>query len=345
MIWLGFAISAVAVYFAFRNEDLGKVYIAIKQANWLILIASMPIMVLTVVLRAWRWRYFLKADSSTLRSRYNAVSIGFFITNILPLRLGEFARVLVFARSARRSRIEVFATIAVERFFDILALLILFVMILPHIPFDAIHGGDATDSWYYRYSPRTLMAYSMGIVLCGLIGFLLLCHYGRTVWHWLVDSRDIRHPMLLRVVGSLFDGLETLWHDRKVLPALLVSVLLWFSVAFNFWITLFAFPSGETTLGSIMGLEGSIFLDSVLCFGVAAPSAPGFFGVWQLATKAAFIPYPSADSSAVSAFAILVFLIQYFFTLGLGLEALKSEGMSISDVRNVGADEATSNGA
>lgn len=345
MMWLGFVISAVAVYFAFRNEDFGRIMVAMKQANWLILVASMPIMLLSVVLRAWRWKYFIKNDVSTVRAKYNAVTIGFFVTNILPLRLGEFARVLVFAKDAKRSRVEILATIAVERFFDILAILILFVMVIPHIPFDAIRAGGAdTDVVYFRYSPHVLMVGSLGIVACGLVGFLMVCHYGRRVWHWLVDKRDIRHPFLLRVVGSLFDGLEALWHSRKVIPALVLSVVLWFSVAFNFWITLLAFPSGATTLGSIIGIGGSVFLDTVLCFAVALPSAPGFIGVWQLAIKIAFIPYPVADSAAVSAFGILVFIIQYLQTIAMGLECLKSEGMSLADVKNVRADEPGANG-
>lgn len=332
MVWTGFSLSVIAIYLAFRDEDLGRIYMAMTSVDWRFLVVSLPLLVLSLLIRAHRWRCFIKNDHSTLRARYNAVNIGFLATNILPLRVGELVRAIALARRMNRSRMEILATIVAERFFDVLGLVILFVLVLPRVPFENIQDPAAGYASVYKYSRQTLTFWSEIAVAGGLAGFLLACNFGRRIGHFLTRLIGVNHPYLHHLIGAFFDGLEALWHGRKVVPALALSILLWFCVAVNFWIAMAAFPSSGSNLAAIVGLSGAVFVNSILCAGVAAPSAPGFVGLWQLSTKVAFLPYPEADSSAVLAFAILVFLLIYFATILLGLESLRSEGIAWSEV-------------
>ena len=62
---------------------------------------------------------------------------GFFMNNILPLRLGEFVRAIVAGKKLEISRSGVFATIVVERLMDIVIFIISFfviAMFVPNIP-------------------------------------------------------------------------------------------------------------------------------------------------------------------------------------------------------------------
>lgn len=336
-VWLGIAFSLGAMWWTFRNEDLREIGRAMARADWGLLVLSLLPLVASLIIRARRWSYFLPEDQSDLRTKYNAINIGFMVTNLLPLRLGEFARALIFARKARRSRVQVFTTIIVERFFDVMALAILFVIVLPHVPFEAVRGGS-DELGVFQWSRERLMGISLVVVVAGLGGFLLLCRFGRAVSHYLTDVLGIRHPFVRKALTSGFDGLEVLWKTRKLLPAMLWSLLLWFVVCVSFWITLLAFPSGATTLGALLGLHGAIFMNCVLCAGVAAPAAPGFFGVWHAATKIAFLPYQEADASAILAYAIIVHLLNYLITILLGIESLRHEGVRWSEMRRVEAD-------
>ncbi len=338
-VWLGILVSVAAMWWTFRSEDPRAIGHAMARANWLLLSLSLLPLVLSLVIRAHRWRYFLPDDRTNLRTKYDAVNIGFMVTNLLPLRLGEVARALIFAKKAGRSRVEVFTTIVVERFFDILALAILFVVVLPHVPFEAVRQGS-DDLGVFRWSREKLMVISTVVVVAGLGGFLLLCRFGRSVSHYLTDVLGIRHPFVRKALRSGFDGLEVLWKNHKLLPALLWSLVLWFVVCVSFWITLLAFPSGSTTLGALLGLHGAIFMNCVLCAGVAAPAAPGFFGVWHAATKIAFLPYQDADASAILAYAIIVHLLNYALTILLGIESLRHEGVTWSEMRRVEAETA-----
>lgn len=337
-VWLGVVVSVAAMWWTFRSEDPTEIARAMARADWGLLVLSLLPLVVSLIVRAHRWSYFLPDDHSTLRAKYNAINVGFLVTNILPLRLGEFARALIFARKASRSRVQVFTTIVVERFFDVLALAILFVVVLPHVPFESVRGSS-DELGVFRWSREELMAVSTAAVVIGIAGFLLLCRFGRSISHALTDVLGIRHPFVRKALTSGFDGLEVLWKTRKLLPALLWSLVLWFVVCVSFWVTLLAFPSGSTTLGAILGLNGAIFMNCVLCAGVAAPAAPGFFGVWHAATKIAFLPYGEADASAILAYAIIVHLLNYALTILLGVESLRNEGVSWSEMRRVEAED------
>jgi uncharacterized protein (TIRG00374 family) len=330
-VWFGVFVSAVCMWWAFKDADFGKIFDSMKRANWWLVLVAAPLQWITIMVRSYRWKYFIQRDTSTLRSKYNAVNIGFLVTNILPFRLGEIARALIFAKRLGRSRLEVFTTIATERFFDVIALIVLFAAVLPRIPFEAVHGAEGI----YSFTREQLMGLSLAAVVGGLGGFAILVRFGRGISHFIVDRTGLKHPLISKVLASVFDGLEAVRHERATIPALLQSVVLWFLVGINFWVALMAFPSGETTLGAILGLDGSIFMDGVLCFAVAAPSAPGFFGVQHAATVVAFIPYPHADSDSILAFAIVSHLFAYLVTLVLGIESLKNEGVSWSEVRAV----------
>lgn len=332
-VWLGVFFSVAAMWWTFRHEDLRLIWTAMIRANWALLIVSLIPLIASLVIRAHRWSYFIDGDRTNLRTKYDAINIGFLVTNLLPLRLGEFARAIVFAKKAKKSRVEIFTTIAVERFFDVLSLAVLFALVLPHVPFESVSGGD--ELGVYRWSRERLMIGSVASVIAGIVGFLLLCRFGRLVSHTLIDVFGIRHRIVLKVLKSVFDGLEVLWKSGKILPAMMWSLVMWFVICVSFWITLLAFPSGDRTLGAILGLHGAIFMNCVLCAGVAVPSAPGFFGVWHAATKIAFLPYPRADMNAILAYAIIVHLLNYVITIVLGLESLRHEGVRWTEMREV----------
>lgn len=340
-VWLGIIVSVGAMYWTFKDADFPRIFIAMKKANWWLLLISIPTILSSLVLRAYRWKFFIKGDTSTLRTRYDAVNIGFLVTSLLPLRLGELARVLVFAQKEKRSRIEIFATIAAERLFDVLAILVLFLGVLPFLPFAAIttvsSGIMNTFGFSGELSRRDLML-ACGIVLAAAFGgFLLLCAFGRRISNTVTRIFGVKHPIAIKWAESFFDGLEALWTQRRIVPSIVVSVILWFNISFTFWLALLAFPSGDTSLGAILGIEGAVFLDAVLCAGVALPSAPGFFGVWHAATKVAFIPYATADPDSILAFAILIHLLSFILSILFGLESLRNQGIRWSDVKKVEA--------
>jgi len=109
---IGIAVSALLLYLAARNVQLAEVLPLLSQANYFFLALAGAAALLAVWLRAWRWRYLIP-DSQSMKTvdLFNATMIGFMGNNLLPLRIGDFARAYIAARKARVTASAMLATV------------------------------------------------------------------------------------------------------------------------------------------------------------------------------------------------------------------------------------------
>ena len=99
---------------------------------------SFPIYLLTLWVRALRWRHLTNAVCEASRSTlFRATSIGALANNVLPLRIGEVVRAFYLSRETRGSTAALFGTVVLERGIDGVAVLAMALMI-----FGARGGAD-----------------------------------------------------------------------------------------------------------------------------------------------------------------------------------------------------------
>ncbi|HPP40713.1 MAG TPA: lysylphosphatidylglycerol synthase transmembrane domain-containing protein, partial [Candidatus Kapabacteria bacterium] len=124
------AIVVGSIYSVVKDIDFYKLWIILRTADYLWVIISIPIILLSHWVRAVRWKILLKPilDAKSTWNLFSAVMVGYAVNNILP-RGGELVRPFVYARREVVSRSAVFATIIIERFLDVLFLLILFAVV------------------------------------------------------------------------------------------------------------------------------------------------------------------------------------------------------------------------
>ena len=337
-MWLGVAVSGVALYVTFKDHDFRSLYGYISRIHWWVLLLVVPLMILDRLCRSRRWSLLIENDRSRLRTRYDALNIGFLVTNVLPLRLGEIVRPVLYARHERRSALEILATVATERIFDMLALLTFFVLILPFVPL----SGLAEKAPIFALPRAQLFAGAVGLVVLMLGGFLAFCHAGRRISSVITRHLSVK---IQNWIDSLFAGIEAPVRQKKLLPVMGWSMTVWLVISLTYLVALYACPSevpGES-LGALVGYSGAVFILVVICFAIAMPSAPGFIGVWHAATWLAFIPYavgrPGLEES-IRNFALVFHLISYLSTILFGLESLHHAGVKWHDIRST--DEAKS---
>src|SRR5690242_20372533 len=94
---LGFIISAVALYFAFRKTNLSAIIEAFRHANYLYVALSASLVLITISIRGFRWMVLTKRRLS-FSDGFWLFNIGFLFNNILPARLGEIARAVLAGR-------------------------------------------------------------------------------------------------------------------------------------------------------------------------------------------------------------------------------------------------------
>lgn len=84
LFWLGLAISGASLFFAFRGLNWTEVGDAIIEADYALLALALPVMVMSLYLRAFRWAVlFHPQKGMRLGNLMGAMNIGHAFNNIM----------------------------------------------------------------------------------------------------------------------------------------------------------------------------------------------------------------------------------------------------------------------
>src|SRR5215831_14816008 len=144
---LGIALSAGLLVWTLRGESPSEIWAVIAKSNVPLLILAALVATLVFPLRAIRWRVILEpvAPDLPVMQLWRATAVGMMVNNIYPARLGEIARAYALTRETNRvSLTSAVASLAVDRVFDALTLMLLLVsaMLAPDFPRGMTVGGQ-----------------------------------------------------------------------------------------------------------------------------------------------------------------------------------------------------------
>src|SRR5436853_13941 len=98
LVLVGLAVSGLGLYLAFRDVDVLLVLKGMWRAKLFFVILSAGFYGIAFIFRSIRWRFLLKPlGTISLTRLFFALMFGFFINEILPLRIGEVARAMLVA--------------------------------------------------------------------------------------------------------------------------------------------------------------------------------------------------------------------------------------------------------
>jgi uncharacterized protein (TIRG00374 family) len=315
------------LFFFFRGMDWAALAGALRSADPLALLGVALAAVVTYVARAWRWGLLLKPMARVgFLDLFSATTVG-FMTGLLVPRAGEIVRPYLVARRYPVSTSAGFATIILERLFDLLTVLGLFAAYLFALPRPAAETSG----------PLMGLVAKGGIVVglgsLVLLGVLVVFH-AKGPEALAVADRVLRVlPAWLAQAGSgilraFADGLAVL---RAPLPELLAiagqSILVWLSIALGLHLNHLAF-------GVALPFHATFLVIAFLTVGVAIPT-PGMVGgfhgffIWALAD--AF----GVDRGVAGAAALTAHALSNLPVLVLGLLFLGREGLSLSRVAEI----------
>lgn len=305
LVWLGVAVTLVFTYLAVRNAHLEEVWDALRESEMVWLVPAFAVLAVGVLIRGVRWwSLFTPATRPPLGATLRAVLVGYFFNNVLPLRAGEAARVVALHRYAATSRVESATTTALERVYDVLALLLLLFALLPWLP----------DVRWLRAA-----AVFGAIVVVGVAAAVLVFgRWGTRPIHWLMRPLH-RLPIHAERIESSADkvlqGLVGLRHAHIALPAAIWTVLSWVVVGISAWLLLLGFDLGES-LSPVAG----VFVVITINLALVLPSSPAAVGVFEWATVLALGAYGIDDSDALS-YAVVLHALHFvpFVLAGLVL--------------------------
>ena len=215
------------------------------------------------------------------------------------------------------------ASLVAERIFDglVLAFFLFVTISLPGFPL-----GEGSTALVVR---RTANIGAIAFVLAFFLLWLAARNsdravdlFERTVGRFLNPALSQRAT---RLVAGFLAGLGALHDTATFAKALGWSVVVWVNLSVSIWLGLLAFDITGP------GLTGSIFLQSVIAFAVAAPSSPGFFGVFEAATRLGLGVYDVGATDMVS-FATSYHILTFLPVTLLGLWFIRHFGLSWSEM-------------
>jgi hypothetical protein len=282
--------------------------------------------------RAVRWRIMLAAGGVTGRAWdiWRATAIGFMANNVLPARGGELARAYAASRLVPCRFTTALGSIAVERVFDglVIVLLLSVAIAAPGFPATATIGGRSLS---------TIAAWTGAVFVAILLFLFAVVH--APVGALSLAGRALRRLLperaasfLVGLSRSFIEGLSILREPRDFAWVVVWSFILWLVNGVAFYTGFLAFHLDRLPFGSALLLQG------IVAIGVAIPSSPGFFGLFEYASRAGLGLYGVAAAGAVS-FAVGIHLGWFVPITVIGLWTLARANLSLGDLR--GREEAT----
>lgn len=322
-VCLGLIISVVMLWWALRDVSIPEMLRHIRAANLWLLGAAVAVATGSFVLRAFRWRLILLPTlaRSSFGSRFSAVCIGFMANNLLPARLGEFARAYTLARNEPIRMSAGLASLVVERLLDGMVLV---VFLIPALSLASFTGGRQPDLLSH------LFVSASAIVILGFFGLWGLVHFPD---RFLRIFRAVVHRLLRRetadrateILISFIAGLGAMRHGHILARVVLWTFAVWLWNGFSFWLAFQAF--GIRT----PGISGALLLQSIIGFAVAVPSSPGFFGPFEAAARLVLREF-GVDPTLIISFAAGYHVLTFLPVTILGLWYVHRLGMSWSEV-------------
>ena len=312
LLLLGAALGALFLYLAVRRLDWAAFASEIGRAH----LGQIGLGVMCVLsyfgVKAERWKHlvspFARASGRELQP---AVVAGLAGNYMLP-HFGELARAVLAGRQFGVAPSAFLGSIAIERFFDFLVLLVMVLIVL--LPLGGIDHDIRVAS--------LAVAALCGVLLAGVVLFVFrtdacidLARHVLTPFSKKLAAMAAYHLSHVRV------GLGAIAAPRLLTRIFGWSLLQWIAILGCVVFSLRAVDAPVTLAGSV-----SVLLLNVI--GLTLPAAPGHVGTVQLAFIAGLAPFGVSDEQAFAA-SVIYNVLMVVPTVILGFPGLRRAGAEL----------------
>jgi hypothetical protein len=290
---LGIALSAGLLWLVLRDQDLARVWNALAGSNVALWVACTFFATLIFPLRARRWQALLAPTYGRIPvgALWQCTAIGMMVNNVAPLRAGEPARAFALTRAHPGVRFTAaFGSLAVDRLFDgtIVLVLMLVAAADPAFPRGQLINGVPLANYLW---PSAIF---LGVILAGALMLLLVPDFTARIVDAVVGRVAPRlAPRVHTLVGGFVEGLHVLRAPKLMAEVVFWTLLHWVCNAFAFWL-------GFKALGIVAPFTAGLLLQGLIAIAVAAPSSPGFFGLFEASGTVGLAVYGVPAEQAVA---------------------------------------------
>ena len=336
---IGFAASFTGIYFSFKNVPFSDLYIYLKSINYMWIFPSVAVVILSFVARALRWQIILTSFREIgFKQAFHPLMIGFMINCILPGRVGEIARPAMTKKNTGIPFSTGIATIAAERVFDMVMLLGLFAWTITTIDFNSeatIKFGDfKLNRAVFESIGITMIKLNLLIIIGVLLisiktlrnfSFKLIMNVPSFFFFLTENGKKI---VIKKFCAPAVDFLENISigfslikYPVKILSCVALSIAVWCLQAYSYYIVSLGCPGISLSYMNIVAVM------TIICFFIALPSVPGYWGLWEAGGVFALALFGISSKDAAG-YTLINHAVQVFPVILVGL--LSSVSVSVN---------------
>ena len=314
-IVVGYVVAALGLVWVLHDTNWKALTGNIAAINWWWVSLGILFNVLSTFSQGYRWHLLLKPMGGIrIRRATQAVFSGFFINDILPMRMGEIARGYIVSVWLTKDFVSIIPSMALERLFEgvWLAIGIGLTAIFVPLPRDLDRAADI-----------------FGLIVLALVGLVLLITLRKRRVKGKERAESSIHAKWLRELKSLIerlgDGFRSIGLSRNFFLAFFVSMFFFVFQAFSFWFITKAY-----------GLHFSFWVSAailfIIIFGTALPNVPANIGTYQFFCVVGLTLF-GVEKTAAAGFSIVAFALLTLPPLAIGFFALARSGMTLASIK------------
>jgi uncharacterized protein (TIRG00374 family) len=300
-IFIGLAITALALWLSFRKLDWQVLKNSFLQVNFFWVILALANTIFVVYALGWRWQILLKPKEKVpLHTLFRLNIISQYINILIPGRFGEVSRAYLVSKRHKVSGGYVMGTVAIEKFLDF------FVFILLWISVPALFAMQ-----------QEVKGYKIALFFCLLAALFLVLFIWqpKTVLKGTAFvSRILPGKLRQGFQDFLGKGIEAFGQLRSAKILLFVVILTFGFIAGQVLTNFLLFKAFDLKLSFWAGL----FLLLAIQVGNIPPSVPGKIGIFEYAVILALSVFSISKSQALS-YGIMLHLVAYLPKIFLGV--------------------------
>jgi uncharacterized membrane protein YbhN (UPF0104 family) len=316
---IGILLTLVFLGLAFNRVDISQLTEAMRSANYLAVIPAAICTLCGYLLRTLRWQIIMgRGISVPFGPVFGILMIGFATNNLLPARLGEFARAYLVQRRTGVRKTFFISTIFLERLFDglvLISLLLLFSM------------RWSLPGWGREVQ---LLSTVLFVSLAGGVALVIAKPgWARSLMDIALRPVPKRAALWLAGTGDMFlQGLGTMRRPLRLGSVAALSCTIWLLEGLSYYAVTRGF---DLPLSPGQFIAASALLLVMVNLGIMIPSAPGYVGTFQFFAISALMVFNVPRESAL-AVAIVSHLMQYILVTAVGIFFLGRENLRLGSL-------------
>jgi hypothetical protein len=333
-LFIGLAIACGAVWYTLRNVSATELMQSLKQVHYGYLAATLPFILGSYVGRAYRWQALLgPIKAIPVKNIYSPLMIG-FMGNILPARFGEFLRAILISRQQDFSFSAAFATIVVERLFDLIMVLLLFAVVM-------VFYADAFNNIAWSGISVQSMAYKFGWMafafIIGLAVFIyMLVVYKDTamrIAQWCVRILPHRFAeKILHLLGTFSEGLQVAKNPAALLKITFHTLWTWALIVLSYYPFFLAYDLQNSSMQALL------ITTLMVCIFITLLPTPAFLGSFQAGIMVALHEILHEPEITVASLGMVSWALNFSVILIMGVYCLLHDHLSVGNLLKAEAE-------